>query len=259
MWSSSSRKRDPQCRPLCGSTKLQQPPSRRHTSRRTGAGMYRDRRAWWGACALPAAGPAGADRERPSSCATLARFAGEDALQPRSATARAVGMLWSAGGVGRSVGTVALGPRSAADFAAAGLARTEVLPPQVSRPDGGADSAATAEVPAPPIPRAGSFADSAAGGGVLPRALVPSGGDTPGRSCAPRFAGEVAPPAGPSWAFGSGAWPALASRRLPPRPRRGLPGSQRCRPSCTSRPTSCPTVRCGSTRDSSARSCSIPR
>lgn len=43
IWSISSRYREPQRRPLCRSTQLQQPPSRRHTSRRTAAGMYRDR------------------------------------------------------------------------------------------------------------------------------------------------------------------------------------------------------------------------
>ena len=224
--------------------------------------MYRDRRARWGGCALPPDGPAASDcgREWPSSCATRARFAGEGALRPRSTAASAVGMLWSAGGVDRGVGTVACGPRSAVDFpaevavsgaVAAGLALTGVLPPQASRPDGRAGSAATAGVPAPPIPRAGSSADhaagasplppssvslpkdragssadSAAGAGVLPPALVPSGvGGTPGCSCAPRFAGEVAPLAGPSCAFGSGAWPVLASRRPLPRPRRGRPGS----------------------------------
>ena len=81
-------------------------------------------------------------------------------------------------------------------------------------------------VPAPPVPGADSSADSVAGAEVLPPALVPSGvGGTPGCSCAPRFAGEVAPPAGPSCAVGSGAWPALASRRPPRRPRRGRPGS----------------------------------
>ncbi len=139
-------------------------------------------------------------------------------------------MLWSAGGVG----TVAWDPQPATNFAAeaavpgaatAGLALTGVLPPQVSRPDGGADSTATAEVPAPPFPRAGSSADRA-GAVVLPPALVPAGGDgTPGCSCTSRFAGEVPPPAGPSCAFGSSAWPALASRRPSLRPRGGRPGS----------------------------------
>ena len=215
--------------------------------------MYRDRRARWGGCALPPDGPAasGRGRERPSSCATRARFAGEGALRPRSTAAIAVGMLWSAGGVGRGVGTVACAPGSAADFAvevvvssavAAGLALTAV-PPQVSRPDGGAGSAevpappipradssagsaATAEVRAPPILLAGSSADRAAGAGVLPPALVPSGaGGTPGCSCALRFAGEAGPPAGPAGAFGSGAWPTPAFRRPPPRPRGGRPGS----------------------------------
>ena len=66
-----------------------------------------------------------------------------------------VGMLWSAGGVGRGVGTVACAHGSADDFGAEvavsgavadRLARTGVLPPQVSRPDDGAGSAATAEV-----------------------------------------------------------------------------------------------------------------
>ena len=173
-----------------------------------------------GGCALPPDGPdaAGCGRERPSSCAAPARFAGEGALRPRSAAASAVGMLCSAGGVGRGGGTVAWDPRLATDFSAeaavpgaptAGLALTGALPPQVSRPDGGAGSAATAEVPAPPIPRAGSSAGSAAGAGVLSPAIVPSGvGGTPGCCCAPRFAGEVAPPAGPSCAFGSGPWPA---------------------------------------------------
>ena len=116
-------------------------------------------------------------------------------------------MLWSAGGVG----TVARDPQPATNFAAeaavpgaatGGLALTAELSPQVSRPDGGAGSAATAEVPAPPIPRAGSSADSAVGAGLLLTALVPAGvGGTPGCSCATRFAGEVTPPAGPSCAF----------------------------------------------------------
>ena len=39
-------------------------------------------------------------------------------LQPRSATASAVGMLWSAGGVGRGVGTVPWAPHAANNFAA---------------------------------------------------------------------------------------------------------------------------------------------
>ena len=196
-----------------------------------------------GGCALPPDGPAaaGCARERPSSCATPVRFAapvrfaGEGALRPRSAAASAFGLLWSGDGVGRGVATVAWDPRSATDFAAeaavpgaggAGLPRTGVLPPQVSRPDGGAGSAATAGVPAPPFPRAGSSADSSAGAGVLPPALVPSGGvDSPGCSCASRFAGECAPPAGPCCALGAGAWPALASWRPPRRPRDGRPGS----------------------------------
>ena len=163
----------------------------------------------------------------------------EAALGSRSAAAVAGGLPWSAGGVCRGAGTVAWEPRSATDFpaevavpgsVAAGLARTGVSPEQVSRPDGGADSA---EVPALPIPRVGSSADRAAGAGVLPSANVPSGGvGTPSCSCAPRFAGEVAPPAGPagpagpSCGFGSGAWPALASSRLPPLlPRGGRAGS----------------------------------
>ena len=111
----------------------------------------------------PAAAACG--REWPSNCAVPARFAGEGAWRPRSAVAVAVGMLWSAGGVGRGVDTAPRDPRSATNFAAegalpdapaVGLALTGVLPPQVSRPAGGTDSAATAEVPAPPIPRAGS-------------------------------------------------------------------------------------------------------
>ena len=216
------------------------------------SGCGRDRRARCGGCALPPYGSAGAGRERPPSCATPARFAGEGALRPRSTAAVAVGMLWSAGGVGRGVGTVPCAPGSADDFGAevavssavAGrLARTRVLPPQVSRPDGGAGSAATAEVPAPPVSRAGCSADraagagvqappipragsSAAGAGVLPPALVPSGvGGTPGCSCALRFADEAALPAGPAGAFGSGAWPTPAFRRPPRRPRGGRPGS----------------------------------
>ena len=168
-----------------------------------------------------ASGRAGWRRLRPRTAIELrrpARFAGEGARRPRSAAARAAGKLWSAGGVVRGVGTVAWDPGSATNFAteaavpgaaAAGLALTGVLPPQVSRPDGGAGSAATAEVPAPSFPRAPSSADNAAGAGVLPPAIVPSGGgDTPRCSCAPRFAGEGAPPAGPCCACGSGAWPA---------------------------------------------------
>ena len=102
-------------------------------------------------------------------------------------------MLWSAGGGVRGVGTVAWDPRSATDFAAgaavpgavaAGLALAGVLPPQASRPDGGADSS---EVPAPPFPRAGFSADSAAGAGVLPPVIVPSGAGTPSCCCASRF------------------------------------------------------------------------
>ncbi len=82
-------------------------------------------------------------RERPSRCASPARFAGEGPLRPRSPAARATCMPWSAGGVGRGVGTVAWDPRSGADFAAdvavpgaiaAGLALTGVLPEQVSQP-----------------------------------------------------------------------------------------------------------------------------
>ena len=142
-------------------------------------------------------------------------------------------MLWAAGGVGRGVVTVAWDPRSATDFgaeiavpyAAPGLALTGVLPPQVSIPAGEAASAATAEVPAPPLPRAGSSAHSAADAGVLSPAIVPSGGGPPGCSCASRFASEAASPAGPCCVFGSGAWPALAPRRPPLRPRGGRPGS----------------------------------
>ena len=226
------------------------------------SGCGRDRRARCGGCALSPDGAAGAGRERPPSCATLARFAGEGALRPRSTAAGAVGMLWSAGGIGRGVGTVPCAPGSAAAFAAEvavsgavadRLALTGVPPPQASRPDGGAGSAAPAEVPAPPIPRAGSSADraagaspqppsrvslpkdragcsadSAAGAGVLPPALVPSGaGGTPGCSCAPRFAGEVAPLAGPVLAPAAPAPGACAclARHPPPRPRRGRPGS----------------------------------
>ena len=97
-------------------------------------------------------------------------------------------MHWSAGGVGRGVGTEARDPQPATNFAAeaavpdaaaAGLPLTGVLPSQVSRPDGGADSAAVAEVPASPIPRTRSSADSAAGAGVLPLALVASSGGYP--------------------------------------------------------------------------------
>ena len=203
--------------------------------------MYRDRRARWGGCALPPEGPAGAGRgrERPSTCAAPARFAGEGALRPRSAAASALGLLWSAGGVGRGVGAAAWDPRSATDFAAevavpgaaaAGLARTGVLPPQVSRPAGGADSAATAKVPAPPFPRADSFA----------RTALPAPGCCHRCSCPPAAALRVALarlaspakvprlpalPASSAPAPGPRLPPGGPPLRSPLRPRGGRPGS----------------------------------
>ena len=170
------------------------------------SGCGRERRARCGGCALPPDGPAasGSGRERPSSCATPARFAGEGALQPRSTAASAVGMLWSAGGVGRGAGTVPCAPGSAADFAAEvavssavadRLARTGVLPPQASRPGGRGGSAAPAKVPAPPIPRAGSSADRAAGASPQPPSSVSLPKDRAGCSVDRAAGAGVQPPA----------------------------------------------------------------
>ena len=213
--------------------------------------MYRDRRAGRSGCALPPDVPAasGCGRDWLSSCATPARFAGEAALRPRSATAVTLGMLWSAGGVGRGVGAVACAPGSAADFAADvavssavadRLALTGVLPPQVSRRQSRARAPLRTALPAPgcchrrscpPAPaalrvalaRSASLAKSprpppaapAPGPRLPPGALLRArAAVAPGRSAAGRPA-----PAAPRAAPASGAGPRATAVRVAARSR----------------------------------------
>ena len=74
-----------------------------------------------------------------------------------------------------------------------------------------------------------------------------------------RFVADAAAPSEFAFRFAAGGLLAPAGA-LRVRPRRGgRPGSWRSRPSLTSRPTSCPSVMCGSTWESSPLSCSSPR
>ena len=74
-----------------------------------------------------------------------------------------------------------------------------------------------------------------------------------------RFVADAAAPSEFAFRFAAGGRSAPAGA-LRVRPRRGgRPGSWRSRPSLTSRPTSCPSVMCGSTWESSPLSCSSPR
>ncbi len=105
---------------------------------------------------------------------------------------------------------------------------------------------------------------SGSGAGVLPQADGACGfaGEVAVPACiADWFRAGSASPAGRSSCFGAEVRSAPAVR-LPAgrRTRRGgRAGSCRSSPSLTSRPTSCPSVMCGSTCDSSPLSCSRPR
>ena len=163
---------------------------------------------------------------RPSSCTTPARFAGEAALQPRSATASAVGMLWSAGGVGRGVGAVAWAPQPADNFAAEvvacralpapGCCHRRSCPPASAalrvapaRPASPAKSPRPPALPAPAAPASGPRLPP--GAPLRARAAV-----APGRSAAGRPA-PAAPPAAPA----SGAGPRATAVRVAARSRAG--------------------------------------
>ena len=97
-----------------------------------------------------------------------------------------------------------------------------------------------------------AFRPGSAADGFLPRdASAPAGRlDRSARAAAP---------SGFASCFGAEVCSAPAVRPAVRRTRRGRVGSWRSSPSCTSRPTSCPSVMCGSTCESSPLSCSSPR